>query len=196
MVNTRKHINKSHKKSNYKKHNYNKVQKKNIKHNKRHNKTHKYAKKIHKKTNKKLKGGYGAGACPVGYPLEGKNIASWPGAAASAGANTQGITMSNYYPLSPSGGSLMNLPVSTRNRQFGGGRLTALVPQDLVNFGRSITSGAIGLMDSWEGQPTPISSNPFPTTQPIDKSYEYIGRKMPIDINKIHTQAGNKVANM
>ena len=195
MVKSRKQqIKKSYKQlhKSYKKRNNNKTHKKKL----QHNKIRKYTKKLHKKTNKKLKGGYGAGACPVGYSFKGKNIASWPGAAASVGANTHGMTMSNYYPLSPSGGSLMNLPISTRNSQFGGGRLTALVPQDLVNFGRSIKNSAIGLANSWEGQPSSISTNPFPTTQPIDKSYEYIGRKMPIDINKIHTQAGNKVANM
>jgi hypothetical protein len=96
------------------------------------------------------------------------------------------------YPLSDSGGSLMELPQST---QLGGsGMLTKLMPQDLVNFGRGIQGGAIGLFNGWNGVDTQPSNYPLPTNQPIDNNYQYIGRKMPINVIDIHTGAGNKVA--
>ena len=99
------------------------------------------------------------------------------------------------YPLSDSGGSLTELPQSTRNTQLGGsGMLTKLMPQDLVNFGRGIQGGAIGLFNGWNGVETQPSNNPLPTNQPIDNSYKYIGRKLPIDVIGIHNKAGNKVA--
>jgi hypothetical protein len=96
------------------------------------------------------------------------------------------------YPLSDSGGSLMELPQST---QLGGsGMLTKLMPQDLVNFGRGIQGGAIGIFNGWNGVETQPSNNPLPTSQPIDNNYNYIGRKLPIDVIGIHNKAGNKVA--
>lgn len=99
------------------------------------------------------------------------------------------------YPLSNSGGSLMELPQSTRNTQLGGsGMLTKLMPQDLVNFGRGIQGGAIGIFNGWNGVETQPSNNPLPTSQPIDNNYNYIGRKLPIDVTSIHTKAGNEVA--
>jgi len=99
------------------------------------------------------------------------------------------------YPLSESGGSLMELPISTRNtRQIGGSRmLTKLMPQDLLNFGRSIQGGFTGLMNGWNGVETQPSNNPMPTNQPIDVNYSYIGGT-PVDVVQIHQEAGNKVA--
>lgn len=201
MVKSRKHMKKSHKRTHHKKH-VQKIKRKTMKrggssYGRKHSKSHK---KSHKKTHRKQKGGYGPGACPIGYPLEGGNISTWPGAAALEGANTDGMAMANHYPLSPSGGSLMQLPVSTRQSNAqpmrGGGSPRTLMPQDLVNFGRTITGGVVGALDAWKGEPTPISSKPFPTTQPIDNDYKYIGRETPLDISKIHTDAGNAVANM
>lgn len=99
------------------------------------------------------------------------------------------------YPLSESGGSLMELPISTRRTLSGGsGIITKLMPQDLVNFGRSIQGGFTELVNDWSGTDTQPNNNPMPTSQPIDNNVEYIGREMPIDVLKIHSEAGNKVA--
>lgn len=99
------------------------------------------------------------------------------------------------YPLSESGGSLMELPVSSR-QSGGSGIITKLMPQDLVNFGRSIQGGFTGMINDWSGLDTPSNNNPLPTSQPIDNNVEYIGRETPIDIVKIHSEAGNKVATL
>lgn len=194
MVKSSKHIKKSHKKS-HKKH----VQKKTktLKHKRVHSRKH--IKKINKTHRKKQKGGYGPGACPIGYPLKGEDISSWPGVAASAGANTNGMAMSNHYPLSPSGGYLMHYPVSTTQSNAqpmsGGGSLLSLVPQDLVNLGRGITGGVVGMVDAWKGEPAQYSSNP--TDQPINEEYyKHIGRTDPINIKKMYLEAGNKVASL
>ena len=138
---------------------------------------------------KKQRGGYGPGACPIGYSWEGSNVDTWPGAI----GNPSSITMSNHYSLSKAGVGPAPPPISSRN-QNGGGRLTALMPQDLVNFGRSITSGVTGVIDGWKGIPVQASSKPLPTNQPINSNYKYIGRVNPINITKIHTKAGETVA--
>lgn len=59
-----------------------------------------------KKTNKAKnvqKGGYGAGATPVGQPWQGDNPETWPGVAAANGTHMHGMTSSNHLPLSPNG---------------------------------------------------------------------------------------------
>ena len=59
-----------------------------------------------KKTNKPKnvqKGGYGAGATPVGQPWQGGNPETWPGVAAANGTHMNGMTSSNHLPLSPNG---------------------------------------------------------------------------------------------
>ena len=97
------------------------------------------------------------------------------------------------YPLSESGGSLMELPISTR-QSGGSGIITRLMPQDFVNFTRTIQGGFTGLVDGWNGVDRQPSTYPLPTDQPIDVNVEYICREIPIDIVKIHQNAGNRVA--
>ena len=191
MVKSRKYVKKSLKmRSRHKKH---------PKVSKRRNTTRKIKKSRKRggscgRKHKKQRGGYGPGACPIGYPWNGANVDTWPGAV----GNSKSITMSNHYSLSPSGGRLLPLPVATNqtNKQYGGGRLTALLPLDLVNFGRSLKSTVVSTMNSFSGVPTSASSKPLPTTQPIDVNYKYIGRKIPLPVVEIHSKAGTTVANI
>ena len=133
---------------------FRKTRKNRINHRKNHHK--KTQRKTQRKNRRiKMHGGFGPGAGPVGYPLDGGNTSTWPGVS----GNDQG--MGNHYALSPVGipSGLLDPPISSReipvpfsasmkyaerkkrrhnNRQKGGG----LIPQDLVNLGRSIQYGA------------------------------------------------------
>ena len=139
------------------------------KNSKHKNSKHKNSKKLmrkqskHKHSNKhyKHKGGYGAGAGPLGYAWVGKDMSTWPGVAGVPG-------QSNFLPLSklgvPTGGP--ELPENTSeanlvNSMQGGG----IIPQDLVNFGRSLTGGVQGLVYGYNGVERPYSTYPLPTTQ-------------------------------
>ena len=140
------------------------------------------------KLKKTYKGGYGPGAGPVGFPWKGENIGSWPGVAGVAG-------QSNFLPLSENGvpAGLLDPPMSTRNNLYGGG-LTDLIPQDLVNFGRSLTGGVEGAVYGYQGVERPYSSYSSPTDQPgIETNYKLISSNPP-DISKIHQNAGKTVA--
>ena len=66
------------------------------------------------------KGGYGAGAGPVGYAW-GPKPEMWPGVLAANGANLDGITASNFYELSPNGVAVGGVDIATPEvGQFGG----------------------------------------------------------------------------
>jgi hypothetical protein len=161
-----------------------------------HKKVHKHTKyckhTLSKRKNikRKYKGGYGPGAGPVGFAWKGENIGTWPGVAGVAG-------QSNFLPLSENGvpAGLLDPPVSTRNNLYGGG-LTDLIPQDLVNFGRSLTGGIQGTIYGYQGVERPYSSYSSPTDQPaINADYKYISSSPP-DISKIHQNAGKMVASI
>lgn len=166
------------------------------KYKKTHKKVHKHTKyckhritrRKHFKLKKAYKGGYGPGAGPVGFPWKGENIGTWPGVAGVAG-------QSNFLPLSENGitAGLLDPPMSTRNNLYGGG-LTDLIPQDLVNFGRSLTGGVEGVVYGYQGVERPYSSYSSPTDQPgINTNYKLISSNPP-DISKIHQDAGKTVA--
>jgi hypothetical protein len=137
---------------------------------------------------------------PVGYSWKG-SPSSWPGVAAagngtSPGLNTNGAAMSNHYPLSSCGISAgpCNPPNSTRNQDGGG--LSQLLPQDLVNLGRTLTGEVMGGINGWQGVQRPASTYPLPTQkQPIDQNVKYISKPFP-NIKKIHADAGSSVAKM
>ena len=151
----------------------------------RHHKTKKHhkAKRHHKKS---FKGGFGPGACPVGFPWKGDNIGSWPGVAGVPG-------QSNYLELSKVGipAGPFDPPLSSRLMNGGG-----LIPQDLVNFGRSIMGSIQNTYYGTQGLERPDSTYPLPTTQPeINKDVQYLRSTSP-DIKQIHLDAGKKVASM
>lgn len=97
--------------------------------------------KIHRKHKRqyRMRGGYGPGAGPVGYSWKSEP-STWPGAYASNGGNTNGMTFSNYYGYNQQGTGVGGLDpaISTRgdlanlHYQNGGGAF-----QDLINLGDS-----------------------------------------------------------
>jgi hypothetical protein len=141
-----------------------------------------------------LRGGYGPGAGPLGYAWLGKDVHTWPGVAHVDG-------QSNYFPLSKYGitTGLPDPPMSTstiNNRQYGGG-LTDLLPQDLVNFGRSLTGSVQGAVFGVEGVERPYSTISSPYIQPgmntIQTNYS---SSLPPNISAIHQAAGKTVAGL
>jgi hypothetical protein len=159
-----------------------------------------------------LKGGYGPGAGPIGYPW--KDVCTWPG--------VRGIdSQSNYLPLSPTGiqaGLLdpqpMNMNTSNTIYPFGavgggrrgrrkyiknkkgGGMLTNLFPQDIVDFGRSLTGTSLNVYDGFKGTPPPLNRNPYPYVQPYISGPGPGQSTLPPKINEIHQMAGQQVANI
>jgi hypothetical protein len=136
----------------------------------RHRLSHRKHNKKSRKNRKSFKGGYGKGAGPIGFPYIQGDVGTWPGVAGVDG-------QSNYYPLSDNGipSGPFDPPVSTRNMEYpylynmkkqSGGGLTALLPQDLVNFGNSLTGGVSDVYNGYQGKIPPISNNPYPTYQP------------------------------
>ena len=152
------------------------------------------------KIRRTMRGGYGPGAKPVGYPYDGGNVGSWPGVYSSLGGNTNGISMSNYYPLSSSGvpSGLPNPPMSTDNVysvQSGGAPLwlTKILPNEAVNVPRLFTSGLGNAYNSYVGQQT--TTSPLPQYQPIDKTPVPLVADIP-NLPMIHLQAGQAAANV
>lgn len=143
-------------------------------------------------------------AGPVGYSWDGGNEASWPGAAASQGLDTQGATMSNHFKVSPNGivvggidpyagssgmaGGKKRKEKGKRNGQKGG------FFQEIVNLGRGAQYGVNGGYFNLVGKQQPISQNPYPTLdQPIDTDYKFIGATPP-NVRGMYVNANNQVA--
>ena len=148
----------------------------------------------HKNRRTRHRGGYGPGAGPLGYAWVGKDVNTWPGVRGVDG-------QSNYLPLSkygvPAGG--FEPPMNTSeanmtNKSMQGGGLMDLVPQDIVNFGRSLTGGVQGAIYGFQGVDRPYSTFSSPTTQPgINDNYKYIDNSH-ANIKNIHLDAGKSVA--
>lgn len=161
-------------------------------------------------------GGMLARSVKPGYPWTA-NPATWPGAQASLGLSTSGITASNHYPVSkwgiPAGVggafSPNDPPVSSRNfiggrrKRRGGKRRTRrqkggnIIPQNLVNLYRE--GGAIGrrMYTQWQGESFPPSYAPNPLNfQPIDRQSEYIPPNIGESIQKIYNSAQNTVSKL
>ena len=179
---------KKHRKSSYRKSSYKKHRKSTYK------KHRKSTYKKHRKSTRKSKrmcGGFGPGAGPLGYAWVGKDVSTWPGVAGVPG-------QSNFLPLSKDGvpAGLMDPAISTRNNvQGGGGGLTDLLPQDLVNFGRSLTGGVQGMVYGYQGVERPYSTLSSPTNQPgMNASAVNYSNSMPPNISAIHQAAGRTVA--
>ena len=117
-----------------------------------------------------------------------------------AGKGSLPIQGRNYYKLSPDihapNGEIMNtslhtsVPKTFLSNQAGGSGLTKLMPQDLLDLGRSIIGGAETLYDNWQGQEPPVSSNVM--VQPINNTKN----PMPttIDMNKLEMRADHRAA--
>ena len=155
----------------------------------------------------KMKGGMisSPASGPVGYPWDGGNIGSWPGAQASNGLDTNGMTMSNHLPLSKDGIAVGGINVarsSSDDQLLKGGRKMKRKGkgqkggffQEIVNLGRGIQHNVNGGYFNLMGKTQPISQNPYPTQeQPIDGDYKYIGQP-PVDVRKIYIDANDIVS--
>jgi hypothetical protein len=144
------------------------------------------SKRSRRKNKKTYKGGYGPGAGPLGSAWIGKDINTWPGVAGVPG-------QSNFLPLSKVGipAGPFDPPISTRNMNGGG-----LIPQPLVDFGRSLTGSVQETIYGLKGVNIPDNINSSPTNQPtMDREYKYLNT-IPSDINSIHQQAGKMVASI
>lgn len=144
---------------------------------------------------------------PVGYPWDGGNIGSWPGAQASNGLDTNGMTMSNHLPLSKDGIAVGGINVarsSSDDQLLKGGRKIKRRGkgkgqkggffQEIVNLGRGIQHNVNGGYFNLMGKAQPISQNPYPTQeQPIDGDYKYIGQPS-VDVKKIYIDANDTVS--
>ena len=77
--------------------------------------------------------------------------------------------------------------------QKGGGGLSALVPQDLLNLYRGSVSGVGNLYDGYVGQTAPLSSNPNVMKQGLKSANVHI---MPPNINAIQTRSDKLAASV
>lgn len=175
---------------------------------------HKTSKQYHggymyKKT-KKMKGGMVSSPAsgPVGYSWDGGNIATWPGAGASQGLNTNGATMSNHFKVSPNGIVVggITTPESSRvssstTQTMNGGKKGKKDKkqkggffQELINLGRGVQYNVQGIGYDIIGKNQPISQNPYPTQdQPIDNGNKIV-TTTPTNIKQVFVDANNSVA--
>lgn len=186
---------------------YSRISKKN-KHYRKIRKTKKSRKTYKKHRKLRMYGGFGPGGGPVGSPLDGGNISTWPGVS----GQDQGI--GNHYALSkvgiPSGpfdppmsSREFSSPYSSSMKFSGGGKRKrrykggfGLIPQDLVNLGRSIGHNFSSFAAKITGDINqPVS--PLPTKdQGIDTDYKIINTgistKIP-NLSDISKDAYNQV---
>ena len=147
------------------------------------------------KKRKSMRGGMvsSPAAGPVGYSWEGGNEATWPGVGASHGIDTQGTTMSNHFGLSPNGivvgGVNINSSMTGGKRGKGKrGNMKGGFFQEIVNLGRGAQYGVNGGYFDLTGKQQPLSQNPYPTDQPINKTSSFIGG-IPPDVKEIYKDA-------
>jgi hypothetical protein len=143
--------------------------------------------------NKTLRRKYRGGGISAWY---GGDVGTWPGVS----GDHSGI----FLPLSPNGIPVSLEPPMPSNSQFnnnqkGGGFLTNLMPQDLVNFGRSLTGGVERGMNSIQGVKSADNTYVYPEQQPkimreIQSANSY--NNPIINMKQINANVENKVANI
>ena len=162
---------------------------------------------------KQMRGGMvsSPAAGPVGYSWQGGNEATWPGVGASHGIDTQGTTMSNHFGLSPNGIVVGGIDparstsddVNLNSSMTGGkrgkrgkgkrGNMKGGFFQEIVNLGRGAQYGVNGGYFDLTGKQQPLSQNPYPTDQPINKTSSFIGG-IPPDVKEIYKDANMNAA--
>jgi len=169
----------------------------------RYSNKHKQRKvKNNKSTNKRrnnnkkkvMKGGYGPGAGPVGYAWK-PDPSSWPGAYASSGGNTNGMTLSNHYGYNSQGTGVGGLDpaVSTRSDlanlhyQSGGGLF-----QDVANLGDAFNYKFTDFFSKLNGTVNP-PTDPTVTKQFINNDDE-VSAPQPLNLNRIINHSTNQVS--
>lgn len=168
------------------------------------------------KKRKSMRGGMvsSPAAGPVGYSWQGGNEATWPGVGASHGIDTQGTTMSNHFGLSPNGIVVGGIDparstsddVNLNSSMTGGkrgkrgkrgkgkrGNMKGGFFQEIVNLGRGAQYGVNGGYFDLTGKQQPLSQNPYPTDQPINKTSSFIGG-IPPDVKEIYKDANMNAA--
>lgn len=164
---------------------------------KRHTKT-KY-RKTHKsprrhKKHYRMRGGYGPGAGPVGYAWK-SDPSTWPGAYASNGGNTNGMTFSNYYGYNSQGTGVGGLDpaISTRgdlanlHYQSGGGMF-----QDLINLGDSAKYNVSDFFSKLGGSVN-SPTNPDVTNQ-LSHNPTQVNLPNTLNLKQIVTDSANKTS--
>jgi len=141
-----------------------------------------------KKRSNKYKGGNNFNDS-FGSPWEGGDIGKWPGVSGPHNGTYipyKGIPSGPYDPAMPSNSQFQN-----------GGGLINLIPQDLVNFGRSLTGGLEGAYSSYKGEPRFDSTYPLPIDQPsMTRAMQTQIKYQPLNLNKISMNAINSVSNI
>jgi hypothetical protein len=146
--------------------------------------TRKSSRKSTRKSSRKSKMRGGSTHGPVGYSWNGGDLGTWPGVQASQGVNTNGVTMSNHFSLSPNGivvggiepavstsdDQLINSSSTSmsggkkrKNNKKGKQQKGGIGFQSILNLGRGLESSAKGVYYSYAGEKQPNSDNPFPT---------------------------------
>jgi hypothetical protein len=167
--------------------------------------SHRHMKKSGRKTRHYMRGGFGAGAGPIGYAWNGNN-GTWPGVYASEGNNTSGMTMSNFLPLNKLGAVVGGVDPALSSRNDiphltatasqvkaiqSGGKLTDLLPSVVTNTGSSLMHQGKSIYSDFMGSPNaPV--NPLPTVQPIDEKITFIPASA-VDLSKMTNMAAQEV---
>ena len=137
----------------------------------------------------------------VGYPYDGGNVDTWPGALASSGVSAANH-MSNYYPLSPNGSGAGGVEYPIQSNDLIGGkkrkRSKALKKKgkgktkknkkynqkggffpDIVDLARQQITNATNTYNGFVGE-SPYPS-PYPYEQPINENVKLVSFK-PTDL--------------
>ena len=149
----------------------------------KNSKTRRTKRTFRKRSHRKYKGGCG------GQAWKGGDIGKWPG--------VSGPHDGNYYEYKGVPSGLYDPPMPS-NKQFqNGGGMLNLLPQDLVNFGRSLTGGLEGAYASYNGEPRFDSTYPLPIDQPsMNREIQTQIKYKPLNLDKIHTDSGNSVVDI
>jgi len=164
-------------------HKHKRSQHKRSQHKRSQHKRSQHKRSQHKRSQRKYKGGCG------GQAWNGGDIGKWPG--------VSGPHDGNYYEYKGVPSGLYDPPMPS-NKQFqNGGGMINLLPQDLVNFGRSLTGGIQGAYASYNGEPRFDSSYPLPIDQPsMNREIQTQLKYKPLNLDKIHTDSGNSVSDI
>ena len=172
------------------------------------------------KNTKRFRGGMvsSPAAGPVGYSWEGGNESTWPGVGAGHGINTQGTTVSNHFSLSPNGvvvggieqarstsddvninssmmGGKARKGKKGRKGKYGNNMKGGGLFQEIINLGRVTQYGLNGGYYNLSGKTQPLSQNPYPTDQLINKTVSFIGGTPP-DVKGIYVDANMNAASV
>ena len=182
--------------------------------------TRKSSRKSTRKSSRKSKMRGGSTHGPVGYSWNGGDLGTWPGVQASQGVNTNGVTMSNHFSLSPNGivvggiepavstsdDQLINSSSTSMSTSMSGGKKKnkrmrckkqrgGLGFQSIVNLGRGLESSVKGVYYNYAGESQPNSQNPYPTQgQYVNSNSRQTIDNKSIDVRDMYIKANETVA--